>query len=189
MALNSEEIINQKLKKMEEKLSQSLLAEILEDIQNVKIDTETMNGILQHHSKLIHEFNDYLANFKIDIPQEKLIPFLNGLNRQIVIFKEMLNQQQKNDLEAKEKRLKFIMNRVFLIIVSSVCAVSITLFGFKSLQDRAKYKNLYDYIYYTQPQSRPYLQSLKVDFQNDSIKKAMRFEIKEIKKSEGKSNE
>lgn len=174
---------------MEEKLSHTLLAEILEDVQNVKIDIETMNSILQHQSKLMHEFNDYLADFKIDIPQEKLIPFLNGLNKQIDIFKQMISHHQKKDIEAKEQRLKLILNRGLLIVLSSVCAVSFLFLSFKALQERIKHKTIYDYIYYTNPKSRPYLQSLKADLENDSIKKAMRLEIKEIKKSNSESSE
>lgn len=176
-----------------------ILSELLVEVKDLNKNQKFHKTTLESFADNIGNFENLLKQVKIEVPKPDNSKIESLISNHFQRINQIVREQPKEVLHEKrvlfypegngENFLKLIAKR--LIISSAIVVVIYFLlsFWFDSIKENVKYKRVYNYIYYTNNEKgKSYLDRIKGDFENDSIR-SIRMEELKLKKQDFKKSQ
>ncbi|MDA3953209.1 MAG: hypothetical protein PF485_06160 [Bacteroidales bacterium] len=173
---------------MNDEMLKEVLPEILAENKEIRNEQQFLKTAFEKFVSQEQEALEHLKNFKVDID-------LNGLAR--VFDKKMEDHYEyiKNSInELSDERNAIIktisqwkealISFLKLSIIGTIIILIVLLFGkyyLPVINENLKYKNAFEYIYYTNEESQDFLQELILEFDYKDGKKNIRNKTKKLR--------
>lgn len=168
---------------MKEEVLQQVLSEVLTELKTLSEDQQLINVAIECYNKRISEYQESLAEIKINVPPFDLKELNLTIARSIYELKEVVKSQPKDVLHEKRILLypegdrtnfwKFILERSLLYSISAILIYAfawLAVDSWKSNSENERYKCAYLWIYQQSSRNnKQYLFDKYTEFQNDSI--------------------
>ncbi len=173
---------------MKDEILTELLQEILTDNKGIRDEQQFLKTALEKFVSQEQEALEHLKNFKVDIDLSGLARVMeNKTERHYASMKnaiEDLSDERKAIIKTISQWKEALISFLKLSIIGTIITIIILLFGkyyLPVINENLKYKNAFEYIYYTNEESQDFLQKLILEFDYKKGNKNIKNKIKKLR--------
>ncbi|MCY1633915.1 hypothetical protein [Marinifilum sp. D737] len=176
---------------MNNDIIKEVLSELIAENKNHQKEIIFLTKALETNTNNLQDIYMYLSNLKINIPTKLFVDKLeNGINKiESVVAKQPKEILQEKkillfpDTISNENIFRFLYKKTLQFSLIGLVIFLTIKYSSQMLTENHKYKQVYEYIYYSNDNAKGYLENLLKSFENDSISRVMINEIDAIKKN------